>query len=66
MLKFAPILLAILYALVMYKFSAWKTSAELNENSSELVDPGLKKLMDRMARALELPRIGCISMRSSR
>lgn len=57
MLKFAPILLAILYALVMYKFSAWKTSAELNENSSELVDPVLKKLTDRMAKALELPRI---------
>ena len=57
MLKFGPILLAILYALVMYKFSAWKTSAELNENSSELVDPALKKLTDRMAKALELPRI---------
>ncbi len=57
MLKFGPILLAILYALVMYKFSAWKTSAELNENSSELADPEFKKLTDRMAKALDLPRI---------
>ena len=57
MLKFAPIALAILYALIMYKFSAWKTSAELNANSSELVDPELKRLTDRMAKALELPRI---------
>jgi putative metalloprotease len=57
MLKFTPILLAIVYALVMYKFSAWRTKSELDERSSELVDPGLKRLTDRMAAALELPRI---------
>ena len=57
MLKFTPILLAIIYALVMYKFSAWRTKAELDEKSSELADPGLKRLTDRMAAALDLPRI---------
>ena len=57
MLKFTPILLAVLYALVMYKFSAWRTKAELDQKSSELVDPGLKRLTDQMAAALDLPRI---------
>ena len=57
MLKFTPILLAIIYALIMYKFSAWRTKSELDERSSELVDPGLKRLTDRMAAALDLPRI---------
>ncbi len=57
MLKLTPILLAIAYALVMYKFSAWRTKAELDAKSSELADPGLKKLTDQMAAALDLPRI---------
>lgn len=57
MLKFTPILLTILYALVMYRFSAWRTARTLDEQSTELADPGLKKLIDRMAAALELPRI---------
>jgi putative metalloprotease len=57
MLKFTPILLAILYALAMYKFSAWRTKAELDQKSSELADPELKRLTDRMAAALDLPRI---------
>ncbi|MDJ0638456.1 MAG: M48 family metallopeptidase [Paracoccaceae bacterium] len=57
MLKFTPILLAIAYALVMYKFSAWRTKSELDQKSSELVDPGLKALTDKMAAALDLPRI---------
>ena len=57
MLKFTPILLAIIYALVMYKFSAWKTSAELDQKSSELADARLKVLTDRMAESLDLPRV---------
>ena len=57
MLKFMPIFLAILYALVMYRFSMWRTRRELDERSSELADPNLKKLMDKMAAALDLPRI---------
>lgn len=57
MLKFTPILLAILYALVMYRFSMWRTRRELDARSSELADPALKRLMDKMAAALDLPRI---------
>lgn len=57
MLKFSPLLLAVLYGLVMYKISAWRTKAELDEKSSELADPELKKLTDQMAAVLDLPRI---------
>ncbi|MEX5729405.1 putative metalloprotease [Rhodovulum iodosum] len=57
MLKFTPILLAVLYALAMYRFSSWRTSRELDARSSELADARLKSLTDRMAKALDLPRI---------
>ncbi|MBN2906471.1 MAG: M48 family metalloprotease [Rhodobacteraceae bacterium] len=57
MLKLTPILLAILYALAMYRFSAWRTARELDARSSELADARLKGLTDRMAKALDLPRI---------
>ena len=57
MLKFAPILLALLYGYAMYRFSAWRTSRELDERSTELADPQLKQLIDKMAAALDLPRI---------
>ncbi|MGC3937055.1 M48 family metalloprotease [Roseobacter sp. EG26] len=57
MIKFMPILLAILYGLAMYRFSAWRTAKELDAKSTELADGKLKILMDQMAAALELPRI---------
>lgn len=57
MLKLTPILLAVLYALVLYRFSVWRTSKELDQKSTELADPTLKRLTDRMAQALDLPRI---------
>ncbi|MCR8547214.1 M48 family metalloprotease [Salipiger sp. P9] len=57
MLKFTPILLALLYALAMYRFSTWRTARELDANSTELADARLKALTDRMAQALDLPRI---------
>ncbi len=57
MLKFTPIFLAILYALVMYRFSAWRTARTLDAQSTELADPILKVLTDRMAGALDLDRI---------
>ncbi|MEM9476076.1 MAG: M48 family metallopeptidase [Pseudomonadota bacterium] len=57
MLKFTPILLAILYAIAMYRFSAWRTAKELDARSTELADPVLKRLCDRMADALDLPKI---------
>lgn len=57
MIKVTPILLAILYAMAMYRFSAWRTAKELDTRSTELADGTLKALTDRMAAALELPRI---------
>ena len=57
MLKLTPILLAILYAVAMYQFSAWRTKRELDARSAELVDARLKKLTDKMAAALGLERI---------
>jgi putative metalloprotease len=57
MLKFTPILLAILYALAMYQFSSWRTRRELDQKSTELADARLKGLTDRMAAALGLDRI---------
>ncbi len=56
-LRLTPILLAILYGLAMYHFSAWRTRRELDEKSSELADAGLRALCDRMAAALEVARI---------
>lgn len=57
MLKFTPILLAVIYGLVMYRFSAWRTAKELDSKSTELADPMLQVLTDRMAAALDLKRI---------
>lgn len=57
MIKFTPILLALLYGFLMYRFSMWRTARQLDEKSTELADPALKKLTDRMAGALDLPRI---------
>lgn len=57
MIKLTPILLAVLYGLVMYRFSAWRTKRALDANSTELADPILKVLMDRMAKALDIDRI---------
>lgn len=57
MLKFAPILLALLYALAMYHFSVWRTLKALNSQSHPLSEPEIARLADRMARALDLPEI---------
>ncbi|GGG75131.1 peptidase M48 [Salipiger pallidus] len=57
MLKFTPILLALLYGFAMYRFSVWRTSRELDAKSTELADGQLRALTDRMAKALDLPRI---------
>lgn len=57
MLKFTPILIALLYGILMYRFSAWRMARELDARSTELVDPTLVPLIRRMAQALELPRI---------
>ena len=57
MLRLTPILLAVIYGLVMYRLSVWRTHRELDARSTELADPHLKRMTDRLAAALELPRI---------
>ena len=57
MLRLTPILLAVLYGIVMYRISLWRTHRELDAKSTELADPILKTLTDRLARALDIRRI---------
>ncbi len=57
MLKLAPILLALIYGIVMYRFSAWRTRGELDAKSTPLNDHGLQHVLDQMAAALDLDKI---------
>ncbi|EYD73757.1 M48 family metallopeptidase [Limimaricola hongkongensis] len=57
MLKFSPILLALLYGFAVYQVSAWRTRRALDTQSTELAEPRLRKVCDALARALDLPRI---------
>ncbi len=57
MIKIIPLLMAVLYGLAMYHFSAWRTRKELDARSTELADPVLKRMTDRLAHALDLPRV---------
>ncbi|MGR3486213.1 MAG: M48 family metallopeptidase [Paracoccaceae bacterium] len=57
MIKVAPILLAVLYGLAVYRFSAWRTARELDSKSVELADPMLRQLCDQMAAALGVDRV---------
>ena len=56
-MKFAPILLAIGYGIVMYRLSAWRLRRELDEKSTELADPALRALTAEMAKVVDIPRI---------
>ncbi len=57
MLKLTPILLAVLYGLLMFRFSAWRLAHELDARSAELADPELRRISQKMADALEIERI---------
>ncbi|WP_435258745.1 M48 family metallopeptidase [Thioclava sp. FR2] len=57
MIKFLPVLLAIGYALLMWRFSVWRTAKMLDANSTPLSDPSILRLTDRMAQALDIPQI---------
>jgi metalloprotease len=57
MIRVIPILLAVAYGIAMYRFSAWRTARELDEKSTELVDPALQEMSRKMAQALDLERI---------
>jgi putative metalloprotease len=57
MIKFLPILLPILYAWVMYRFSVWRTSRMLDAQSRPLRDPVLEDTLQRLAEAVDLPKV---------
>lgn len=57
MLRLTPILLAILYALVMWRFSAWRLARDLDRRSAPLADPALRAVMARLAGAAGVARI---------
>ena len=57
MLKVAPILFALVYGYVYYRFSAWRLARELDEQSKLLQDPELGVITDKMAAALDLAAI---------
>jgi putative metalloprotease len=57
MIKILPIVLAVAYGLVMYRFSVWRTGRELDEQSTVLADPKLVAMSKQMAKALDLPQI---------
>lgn len=52
-----PILLAVGIALVTMRLSVRRTMAELDARSALLVDPALSPVFDRLAQALDLPRL---------
>ena len=57
MLKFLPILIALVYGYAMYRMSARRSSRELAEKSAELADATLRDQFMRLAHALDLPRV---------
>jgi putative metalloprotease len=57
MIKFMPLLLAVAYAVLMMRFSVWRTKKMLDTQSQPLTDPSITRLADRMAAAMDLPEI---------
>ncbi|MES2144670.1 MAG: M48 family metallopeptidase [Pseudomonadota bacterium] len=57
MLKLVPILLAVLYAVLMMRFSVWRTKRMLDEKSVPLADAEIAALAARLARAMDVPDI---------
>jgi metalloprotease len=57
MLKLTPIILAVVYGLLMWQFSSWRTRKELDARSTALADPALEPALRRMATSLGVPRI---------
>lgn len=57
MLKLSPLILALLYGFAVYQVSVWRTRRALDSKSTELAEPRLRAVCDKLARALELPRI---------
>lgn len=57
MIRFLPILMALVVGIVMYRLSVTRTRRELTANSTELVDPQLDAVTGKMAAVVGVPRI---------
>lgn len=57
MTKFLPLILALVYAFLMYRFSVWRTHKMLDAKSQPLTDPAILRLTEGMAQALDVPKI---------
>ncbi len=55
MTLYLPIILSLVYAFAMYRFSVWRTGKMLDAQSHPLQDREILSLTDHMARALDLP-----------
>ena len=56
-MKFLPLLLAVAYAVLMMRFSVWRTKKMLDQQSKPLTDPAITRLAAQMAEALDVPQI---------
>ncbi|TQS73007.1 M48 family metallopeptidase [Rhodobacteraceae bacterium] len=57
MIRLAPILLAIIIALVMWRYSSWSLKRKLDAKSYPLKDAALSPYLDRLAAALNVMRL---------
>lgn len=57
MLRFLPILLIVVYGVVMWQLSAWRTRRELAARSEPLDAPELEAVIRRLGRAVEVPHL---------
>ena len=57
MIRFSPILLALLYGLGMYWFSTTRLRKALDAESAELLDPRLQPALNAMAKSLDVDRV---------
>ena len=57
MIRFAPILLAVLAGLGMYWFSSRRMRRQLDQQSVPLNDPAIMALTRRLARVLDVPKV---------
>ena len=56
-MRYLIFVLPIIYALAMWHFSSWRLRRELDAKSTELADPALKPVTDKLAKALDIPRV---------
>ena len=52
-----PIVLAGLYGIVMFQFSAWSLKRQLSSQSNPMIDKNLEKIMAKFANVLEVEKI---------